>query len=340
MKFLIRCDSSFQIGTGHVSRCLNLAEEVKEKGHDVIFLCRNLPGNIISLIQEKQIKVLLTETLSPVYDTTLQETRALTEAVLLEKPDFIILDHYELGEEWEQIVKGFGIPILVIEDGIRAHDCQFVLNQNIGAEAKGTYKKAFLGPEYALLSRKMRNTTVPKRSFDKVQNVIIFFGGTDPQRDTLKVLSFLKDRELNFDLHVVAGKTNPDISEIKKIIRNWKSTELHVQTPHMNLLLAQADIFIGAGGITTWERCYFGLPSICIAVAENQIKIAEHLAKKEVQIYLGTSQEVTNESFMEGFEDLLKNREARVKLSKNSLDLRISGKLTELVDALTNKNLY
>ena len=51
MKVLVRTDASVEIGSGHLMRCLTLADQLRSEDAEVAFACRDLPGGMFDLLQ-------------------------------------------------------------------------------------------------------------------------------------------------------------------------------------------------------------------------------------------------------------------------------------------------
>lgn len=355
MKFLIRCDSSIKIGTGHVARCIQLASFLKLKGHEIYFACRELEGNIISLIEEKQFKVFrmaqsptsnnLTLSCENSYPNWLGTSLAceisdFSEILNLTLPDWVISDHYSLPIEWESSVKKRKTKLLVIDDIARKHQCDALLDQNIQRLSEqqtfclAPNAKLFLGPEYALISPLFLATLPRARNFKCVQKILVFFGGTDATGETLKLLKNQKLMSIPAKFDIIVGKSNPFLNEIKAEIPNLENATLHIQTNRMHELMNEADLFIGAGGTTTWERCFLGLPSVCVSVAENQTEIAKELARLELHLYLGESHLLDPIVFYNSVISLISNTERRRKFSDGSMSLHVASKVPSLLELL------
>lgn len=346
-KILIRCDSSILIGSGHLTRCLNLAISLREYGFELSFACRYLEGNLIKLLEEKQFKVIALKapesTISgSIYDkwrgVSLESEISEFSAICHQyQPEWVIVDHYGLSIEWEKCVKGLGIKLFVIDDIFRTHYCDALLDQNfhleheskLNLENKDTVK--FLGPRYTLLSDQFRTTPIPHRTFENVENVLVFFGGTDPDGETLNFLNSIMGKT-NYKFQIVVGQSNPHIPEIKVLCSKDSNFYLHVQISNMAELMVRSDIFIGAGGSTTWERCFLGLPAICVTIAENQVEISNSLQEAGIHVYLGKSGEISKEIYIESLNSLSKNSELQKQFSHNSLALGVGSLTNHIYD--------
>ena len=331
INILIRCDASNSIGSGHVMRCRSLGQELQFRGANVIFICRDLPGNLNQTIK-KDFQILelpfkkpdtnrLDNNSAPTSRDLYQQWLGCPQSIdaretlhaLLKikttKHDWLIVDHYGLDCTWESlIVKGLEsrnrhkLKILVIDDlADRAHQANILLDQNFyGNSAEKRYQnllpkncKQLLGPHYALLSPEyaLLHNILPRR--EKLLRVLIFFGGVDAADCTTKCLEALDTKEFeSIHVDVVLGSQNSNRESIKQLVNKRGNTSLHNPMESLAGLMARADLAIGAGGSTTWERACLGLPSLVIAIAKNQLPIAESLSKQGYIRFLGTSKNV------------------------------------------------
>jgi len=294
MNIFFRTDASIDIGTGHVMRCLALAEELKRSGASVSFICCEDRGNLIEHIEKKGYDM---HHLPSGIDT--KTDSHLTQELLKKQPikiDWLIIDHYDIDISWESSLREFVRKIMVIDDlANRKHDCDILLDQNYnknGSRYDGLVPEncvQLLGPEYALLRPQFREVRENfKRENNEVKRVLVFMGGADPSNETGKVLKAIKllNRD-NIAVDVVIGASNPFKNEIENIAQKMPGTVCHFNVSNMAEPMSSADIGIGASGTSTWERCCVGLPSIVMILADNQKEIAEELEKEGVVVNLG-----------------------------------------------------
>jgi len=294
MQIVFRVDSSIKMGVGHVMRCLTLADELDSQNHQITFICRNLTGNQIVLIKQKKYKVITIPivrnfTTDNIYLDWLGATQEYdaeqTISVLPKNVDLLIVDSYALDEVWHQRLRKFTEKIIVIDDlADRSFDCDTLINQNLGAQIKN-YKgkvpndcKLLLGCDYALLRsefQNLREAALKKRkNTTEVKNILISLGGIDAQNRTYDILKEIPD---NLHIVVILGGGSPYNEMIKKYTKNKENIKVVVDANNISELMFNADISIGAGGSTSWERCCLGLPTLLYVMAENQRKIAENL---------------------------------------------------------------
>lgn len=290
MMIAFRTDASSQIGTGHFMRCLTLAEELKAKGANIIFISRKLPKFLSSALLDKgfacksihnEIDIDVLEDLphSLWLGTTQANDARLTNEVLAGVScDWIVVDHYALDHRWEKTVRVSCKKIMVIDDlADRLHDCDLLLDQNYYEDMLSRYKdkvqfncKLLLGPSYALLNnefKSFRNQVVPHSG--DVKKILVFFGGVDIADYTSLAVNALAGINSQYTVDVVIGKQHPQSEKIQKLCKKF-GFNCHVQTARMAELMYAADLSIGAGGTAVWERCCLGLPAIVFCTAENQ----------------------------------------------------------------------
>jgi UDP-2,4-diacetamido-2,4,6-trideoxy-beta-L-altropyranose hydrolase len=337
-----RTDATSLIGTGHFMRCLTLASALKSRDSHVRFVSRNLPEHFRNMLVERNI-----EFVSLVGDVTVssdgdlahsnwlgvsqaQDAEDAIEALSDQLWDWLVVDHYALDARWEGFLRLTAKKILVIDDvADRQHDCDVLLDQNFYADMQTRYVnkvsghcQLLLGPQYALLRdefRILREHIKPRSA--RIKNILVFFGGVDADNYTgltLEALAQIMYEGLNVD--VVIGAQHPRREEVQAVCLEYGYT-CYVQTTHMADLMAKADLAIGAGGSASWERCCLGLPSLLVAVAENQVEIAKELESISACIYLGLSSAVDSLDIKNAINNILSNQEQLGLLSKNALSL-------------------
>lgn len=317
MDVIFRADASLDIGTGHVMRCLTLADELRNRGANCRFVCREHIGNLIALIQQRGYE---THSLPSTMDRGAiddeQDERLpahaswlgvdwltdaqQTQAVLGVTPvDWIIVDHYALDTKWEHELRPACHHLMVIDDlADRPHDCNLLLDQNLGRTAADyddlvpTDCSILLGPLYALLRSEfavLRSYSLARRVSPKLKNMLISMGGVDKDNATVQVLDALQGCSLPNDCHitVVMGPHAPWLAQVREQARQlpW-DTDVQVDVQNMAKLMADSDIAIGAAGSTSWERCTLGLPTLMLVLAENQREAALALAGRGAVVKL------------------------------------------------------
>lgn len=319
MRMAIRVDSSITIGSGHFMRCLTLAERMrKKKKAEVHFISRDLEGNLFGKIKDAgfTLHVLPCHPIDKSLDgydawlTVPQKIDAAESKVILRaigKVDRLIVDNYAIDITWEREMRPFVDEIFVIDDlANRKHDCDILLDQNFYLDMESRYLrlvppncKLLLGPRHALLREEFYEARKHLRKRDgSLRNILVFYGGSDLTNETMKALHALRvfhEAQPEITVDVIVGGSNPRQQEIKTFCEapdEKKWMRYHLQVDNMAECMARADLMLGAGGSTTWERCFLELPAIVTAIAENQVRICEDCAAAGYITYLGRAADV------------------------------------------------
>jgi UDP-2,4-diacetamido-2,4,6-trideoxy-beta-L-altropyranose hydrolase len=309
MNIVFRVDASLSIGTGHVMRCLTLAKVLTEvNGAKCHFICREHTGNLISKILNSGFLVTILPACAMVKDISVAADQATidyelwlgvdwetdakqtADAMNSISVDWLIVDHYALDARWEKKLRSLSRKLMVIDDLVnRAHDCDLILDQNLGREIDdynqlvpkectvlAGSKYALLRPEFALF----RERSLKRRLVPQINHLLITMGGVDQFNTTGKVLDAIKDNMLFKDVRitVIMGSHAPWLDEVRLMSKTMlQHVEIKIEVENMAELMAESDLAIGAAGSTSWERCCLGLPSIIGIQATNQQYIANAL---------------------------------------------------------------
>lgn len=319
---VFRADASSLIGSGHVMRCLTLAQRLhKEENAKVVFIMRRLSGNLIDLVRKQGFDVLVLPPADQDYEledyglwltvpieVDAQQTIEVLQHYLQEHgfdvADRLIVDSYALDEQWEQMLRPYSREIMVIDDlANRRHDCDILLDQNFYLNKDVRYVglvpehcKMLLGPDHALLREEFYDVKKHLRKRDgTIKNILVFYGGSDLTNETekaIKALVHLHDEGYNFTADIITGVSNSRREKIKHLCSKYHFFHYYCQVSNMAELMNKADLMLGAGGSTTWERLYMELPALVTAVAENQIQGCRDCSQIGIIEYLGINDDV------------------------------------------------
>ena len=319
MNIVFRTDASNEIGTGHVMRCLTLADELKKCGAKCIFVCRQYQGNLLSLIINRGHKALGLPDCHDIraqtdgepshaswlgcdWVTDVNQTNEVLGDILV---GWFIVDHYAIDHQWESVMRSRASHIMVIDDlADRHHECDILLDQNWFAvndhdRYQGYVSEqclSLLGPKYALLGPEysyIRSLMPPRDGL--VHRILVFMGGSDPTNETYKVLTALQAKELShLSVDVVFGSNYSNIEDIKLKLVQRPNTSMHHNLRSLAGLMMKSDLMISAGGATSWERMCLGLPAIVISIASNQTLTNVALSEAGYIQFLGEKEKVNS----------------------------------------------
>ena len=325
-------------------RCLTLADALAERGADCRFIHRAHPGHMADTIRARGYEVALLPQPDELphndgaddYASWLGVAGKLDAEQTIrslngEWYDWVVVDHYAIDAVWERHLRPHTQFIAVIDDmAHQPHDADFLLNQNFNSEAEERYydlvpadATCLCGPKWALLDPAYAQYhTAGGKKDARVKSVFVFFGGSDTDNLSGRVLQALSSVELShLRVNLVLGANNPNRSALESQAARRGRVALHGPQPALAGLMADADLAIGAGGATTWERCCMGLPSLVISLAENQRPACEALASTEIISYLGHYDQVTPSAISSGIQLLLADTESRTRMARKGMDM-------------------
>ena len=323
MRIAFRVDASTSMGSGHAMRCLTLAEGLRQRGDEVLFVSRRHPGHLCELMSGRGFAVAalpppeasaqagaapLVAAEKPAHagwvgapwQVDAEQTRAALRSGAMW--DWLVVDHYGLDARWESAMRPLVHAVFAIDDlDDRDHDADLILDQGFqgggGRYEKNAGRKAILllGPRYALLREEFAAARQALRERDgRLQRLLVYFGAYDAAGQTSRTIRALRQAALpGLQVDVVMGGAAPERRLVEAACRELDRAVLHETPVDMAAMMAAADLAIGAAGTTTWERCCLGLPSLVVGVAWNQIEMAESLARDGACIYLGPAEQVT-----------------------------------------------
>lgn len=315
---VFRVDASVEMGLGHLTRCLTLADALAADGARSCFLMRSHAaglaylaegrGHAVRLLPDPPARPARTEDDGGPYahwlPTDWLEDADHTRSALNEigAAEWLIVDHYALDARWERACRREGMRILAVDDlADRDHDCEILLNQNLiqGIEARyhGRVPATcvqLLGPRYALLRPEFaaqRGLLDPRSG--EIDRILICFGGSDPTNETAKALEAIGSLAMpHLAVDAVIGASNPHADVVDALCRRMANVTLYSGANNIAELMRLADLSIGAGGVMSWERCCLGLPVLAIDIAANQVPSLTMLAQLGALIHLGSAGDV------------------------------------------------
>ncbi len=285
---VFRADASPTLGGGHIFRCLAFANGLRDAGWMCTFAVSPETPTTVPALTASGHAIIVPDT---------PNDSASVAIALNQKADLLVVDHYGLDQSFETPARHWADRILVIDDlADRPHNCDALLDQTLGRKSDDYQElvpeacRLFLGPHYAMLRpefSELRASSLVRRN-GELNRILIAIGGSDPKDITSLALHAIQDANIHCPVDVVLGSISPNLAQVRSLIENMKAqATLHLDTPHMANLMAQADLAIGACGVTSWERCTLGLPTLAVVIADNQRLIAQNLVEMGAILYAG-----------------------------------------------------
>lgn len=341
-RILIRADANTRMGTGHLMRCLALAQGWQTQGGEALFITACDSAGLLQRLSAEGFDTVILNHAHPDPGDW-----AVTTQVLAAYPDaWVVLDGYHFDPPYQHSIKNAGHRLLVIDDMAQLdhYYADVVLNQNIHA-AQLTYTgepdtRLLLGTRYALLRREFWPWRRERREIPNVaRRILVTLGGSDPDNVTLKVIQALRKLDVGeLDVIVVAGASNPHQQELERAIRDLPfAIHLKKNITDMPPLIAWADVAVSAAGSTCWELALMGTPALLLVVAENQRPLAESLAALGVNFSLEIAAALTPDELTNTLRRIIVDTAARTTMIQRGQKLVDGYGVARVVQLLQGK---
>jgi len=320
---VLRTDASTQIGSGHLMRCLALAQAWKDTGGEVTFITSCQDEGPLKRLRDEEFDIKL---LSSAYPDTADWN--FTRDILAGHPGaWVVIDGYDFDDIYQRRIREAGHRLLVIDDmaHLKHYYADILLNQNPYAEqlhyACEPYSRLLLGTRYVLLRREFLAWKEWQREIPEVaRRILITLGGGDPDNNTLKIIQALQKANVqDLEATVVIGASNPHVSVLEQAAKQSRIPIRIVRdAKNMPELIAWADVAVSGSGTTAWELLFMGIPSLFLVVADNQQYIAENISNQGLGDNLGPAGNVSTESLAASITSLANDFNLRTTMSRRA----------------------
>lgn len=324
MRLLIRADASARIGTGHVMRCLSLAQGLHPSDPESVLVAAEITPALEQRLQAAHVR--LVRVGAPAGNAEdAEKTLKIAREV---KASWIVVDGYQFGADYQCRIKTAGFRLLLLDDYGHAehYSADLVLNQNLHANSayyqkRESYTRLLLGTRYALLRREFLACKERKRGTPaRATKILVTLGGADPDNVSNLVVQAITGLQ-DVETVVVLGGSNPNISSLREAVANSPAIKLVVDAQNMPELMAWADVAVAAGGTTSWELAFMGLPSLVIVLADNQVDVAHRLSHEGISINLGPFTKLRAEDITAALRSLLNDAPQRLAMEQRGRNL-------------------
>jgi UDP-2,4-diacetamido-2,4,6-trideoxy-beta-L-altropyranose hydrolase len=342
---LLRADASIAAGTGHVMRCLALAQAWQDAGGRVALATTALLPSLETRLSAESVAVHV----MPVFRGLPADADATAALAQDLGARWVVLDGYQFDADYERSIAVAGPHLLRIDDGGRtgSYRADIVLDQNLGADPaqylrRGADTECLLGSDFVLLRREFRAAArAPRELHEDARRVLVTLGGTDPDNVTAIVLAGLRQLAApDLEVTVVVGGGNPHLPQVGAALAELPGpTALRVDATDLPALMAHADVAVAAGGGTCWELCAMGVPMLLVALADNQRANVRGLAAAGVALDLGDASTLTPGRVAEPLRNLLRSNMERGAMAQRGRALVDGEGARRVVSAMTARDM-
>ncbi len=288
---VIRADANVEIGSGHVMRCLALAQALQSQGGNSAFVMAESTAAIDRYLGDEGMELI------HILGTPGGRTDAnqVIEIARIQGAEWIVVDGYQFDESYQIAAKQAGFKLMFIDDDGRSghYFADTVLNQNVTAREemyskREPYTRLLLGTKHVMLRREFEPWRRWQRSFPVIaKRILVTMGGSDPEGLTLplvKAITKIPDIEMT----VVVGGSNPRIAELQRAAKEFgPQLKLLTQPRDMAGIMANSDLAVICGGGTLWELLFMGCAVLTYSRAGVQKQIIEKLGSAGAVVDLG-----------------------------------------------------
>ena len=344
-RLVVRADAGTQMGTGHLLRCLALAQAWKDAGGEVTFITTCQNEGLLSRLRDEAFELRIIPVSHPDPDDW-KHAQAVLETFT---GAWVVLDGYHFDETYQRNIVETGCRLLVIDDMVRMQNyhADILLNQNIGAEQLRYHPKPYtdllLGSQYAVLRREFAAWKEWQRDIpDLARKVLVTLGGSDPMNHTPGVIQALADTGIpDLEVKTVIGADNPHTGLIKEVA-NKSRLKVHLVHDARNMpeLMAWADVAISGFGGTCWELAYMGLPALVVSQQPEQEENVRRLQESGIAFRLDLERDGASSGAISLLQDVLTGKLTRTAMSRVGRTI-IDGRGAQRgMDALEGKNQF
>jgi UDP-2,4-diacetamido-2,4,6-trideoxy-beta-L-altropyranose hydrolase len=321
MKLLIRSDASINMGTGHVMRCLALAQAWKQKRGDVIFAMAEVPPGINARLQDEGMEVMaVTFPAGSLEDAC--ETVNLGMQIGV---SWIVVDGYQFNAEYQRCIKDSNLKLVFIDDYGHAqyYFADIVLNQNVYAHEalyknRDLHTSLLLGTPYVFLRQEFTRWKSEGKEIPPVaRKVLVTMGGSDPENVTLKIIQALElIPTADMEIKIIVGAVNPHLGKLKEVSSSLNCfVQILTEVRNMPKLMEWAEVAVSAAGSSCWELAFMKVPTVAVVLADNQYLVAEHLGRLGVMVNLGSHIQLTPQEIAKELSRVLCSETLRAEMS-------------------------
>lgn len=322
-RLYIRVDMNQTIATGHVMRCLSIAEAAKDEGADVIFILADTQAE--ELIQSKGFRTIV---LNSTWNDLEKELPDLLDLIARENIRTLLVDSYYVTEKYLAALNKV-TSVTYIDDLNSFHYPVDTLIAYANYWKKKNYEenypdtKLLLGCSYVPLRKEFRNLP-PKLIRENVENLLILTGGSDNFGISENILEHLSLKQYK-NINVICGRYYEKFDELKSKYQGYENVHLYQAVDNLIDYMLDADIAISAGGTTLYELCATGTPTITYSFADNQLDNVRQFEKDGMMHYLG---DIRCEDVYEDMNDVL------IRFNRCNIRKNISDRMRKFLDGM------
>ena len=273
-----RVDGTKDIGMGHIFRCISLAKELSSSNDIIFFIEKSNKSR--ELVVSKGFAVAAPEHFEDFSSWDNKKKVVITDII-----------ESETIEKWLKTINSKRNDIFHIgihDQGLNQFQSDIIIDGSVVNSKPYPKNKEMvylLGKEYMIINPKFETLHHKQKKYpDKISNILLFFGGSDPSNITEIVGNKLAESFPQKAIYAIAG---PESEILSKSFENYHNVKILKGLKDISELIHQCDIIVCSGGIILFEAACLGTPSIAINHDKFQDQTASFFHKKGITINLG-----------------------------------------------------
>ena len=344
-RVVIRADASAEIGAGHVMRCVALAQACQDSGADVVFALAEGVRQFSERLRSENLTVAEIKAAPGSSDDALKTIGLCREHGC----SWLILDGFQFSSGYRESVRNAATHLLLFDDHgeFAPYRCDLVLNANPYA-SEAMYPtpepglRFLLGPDYALLRREFLDQSLaPPETAKIARNILVTFGGSDPNNVTLLVIQALQDLgDLALRATVIVGASNPHRAVLRAAVEQFPNSRLLFDVGNMAGLMSSSELAISAGGGTCYELAFLHVPMLLVTMAQNHERTVEAWAGRTAAVNAGWFHLLVRQSLAFQLRKIICNPALRRELATNAAALVDGQGAKRTASAMLNQAVF
>ena len=312
---LIRADASLAIGTGHVMRCVALAQAWQAAGGMASLVAAELPDALAPRVTEEGVNLAWIRGFAGSSEDA-EETVAQARRI---GADWVVIDGDRFGSDFLATVRGAGFRVLLIDDFAdrESFPADVIVNPDLDDDGhpyrkRGATAQLLLGPSYILLRREFRQE-IEKETIPKIGNrILVTLGGSDPENLSPEIASALAGCP-DLEITVVAGAGFDAVDKLFAL----QSANLRVVFNPQNMaqFMKNADIAIVVAGGTLWELLSMGCSVLSYSRNLAQARVIQALSRRGVLVDMGQTNNFDSSRLVKAVTELVASDSARERMA-------------------------
>lgn len=330
-RIYIRADMNEEIATGHVMRCLSIADAAKELGRETVFITAD--ENPVELLQRRGYETIVLHT---DWKKQEEELEVFLPLILKRKINKLFIDSYQVTEKYLRRL-GEVTEVFYLDDidnfeyPVKNIICYANYYSKLSYKDYRSKPNFYLGTAYMPIRKAYQNCKA-KRIKERIENILVLSGGSDHFHMLEHIVEMFK-RETQVQVNAVCGIFYPNFESVKEKFKNYENIHFYQNVSNLDEFMERADLAISAGGTTLYELCAKGVPAISYSFADNQLKNVKQFEEDGMIAYAGDARKDTVYESISRLWEKYQNPQLRQEVSKKMQSV-IDGKGAERIARL------